>query len=386
MDLQTRGSGLYWEVSNECAMEHLPKRSSLVSETVATLKEWISTGVLRDILPGEIQLKSRLGVGRDTLRLALRVLAREGWVTSALKGRQRRVRAEHLATAEDLKTGKLPVIFLSPNPVEGRGTLLEMEDTQLRLTEQGRNLRYLAPNVFHLKHPEHHLEQLVEANPSAAWILYLATESMQRWFEAQGLPTFIYGSPFPGVNLPYVVSDWGAAAFHAGIQLIRQRHRIIGIMEYHERFPGVLREEQGLERALATVGGEGRLVTFKDDRTPVSIARSLELAFNLQERPTALVLTYTTQLLACYSWLVSRGIRVPADVSLVSLTNDSWFGDLHPPVCYYRPDTRLMSRSIADRVMELVETGQVARKPLHIQLEFVPGATIGPAPQPRPKA
>lgn len=361
-------------------MEHLPKRISLVTETAAALKEWIATGVLRDILPGELQLKKRLGVGRDTLRLALKALTQEGWVTPAFKGRQRRVQALHLPPAEEVKATKLPVTFLSPHPVESRATLLEMEDTQMRLAEQGHTMRYLAPAVFRLKHPEHRLRQLVRTNPSAAWILYLASEPIQRWFEDQSLPTFIYGSPFPGVNLPFVASHWEAAAFHAGVQLVRRGHRIIGIMEYHVRFPGVLREEQGLERALATAGTEGRLIRFKDDRTPASIARSLELAFGLRERPTALVLTYTSQLLTCYSWLVSRGIRVPADVSLVSLTNDSWFGDLYPSICYYRPDTKLMSRSIADRVMELVEMRQVVKKSRRIPLEYVSGATIGPAP------
>ena len=37
-------------------MEHLPKRTSLVHETAATLKEWISTGMLSEVLPGELQL------------------------------------------------------------------------------------------------------------------------------------------------------------------------------------------------------------------------------------------------------------------------------------------------------------------------------------------
>jgi DNA-binding LacI/PurR family transcriptional regulator len=361
-------------------MENLPKRTSLITETASTLKQWIATGVLRDILPGELQLKKRLGVGRDTLRVALKSLAQEGWVTEATQGRQRRVQAKHLPVAQDVQATKLPVTFLSPNPIESRTTLLELEDTQLRLAERGHGLRYLSPAIFHLKHPEHRLEKLVRANPSVAWILYLATGPIQRWFEQRGIPTFIYGSAFPGVNLPYVVSHWEAAAFHAGIQLVRQGHRIIGILEYEVRFPGVLREERGLERALATAGGKGRLIRFKDDRTPASIARSLELAFSLRERPTALALTYTSQLLTCYSWLVSQGIRVPADISLVSLVNDSWFADLFPPVCYYRPDTKLMSRSIADHVLELVDTGQAMKKSRRIPLDYIPGATIGPAP------
>jgi DNA-binding LacI/PurR family transcriptional regulator len=361
-------------------MEHLPKRTSLVIETVATLKEWISSGVLRDMLPGELQLKKRLHVGRDTLRQALELLTRESWITPTSKGRQRWVNANRLSIPLDSKATKLPVSFLSPKPVETITTLMEMEDTQVRLAEQGHKVQYLAPAVFHLKRPEYHLERLVRANPSAAWILYMATDPMQRWFEQQGLPTFIYGSAFPGVKLPYVVSNWEEAAFHAGVQLVRRGHRIIGIMEYQVQFPGVLREERGLERALDIPKGKGHLLKFKDDRTPDSIVKSLELAFSLKERPTGLVFTYTSQLLTCYSWMVSKGIRVPADISIVSLANDSWFEDLHPRLCYYRPDTKLMSRSIAEHVLELVETGHVMKKSAYIQLEYVPGATIGPPP------
>jgi hypothetical protein len=362
-------------------MEHLPKRRSLVNETANTLKEWISTGVLRDVLPGELQLKLRLGVGRDTLRLALQLLADEGWVSAAVKGQQRRIHPPHSPINQESPPQNLPVTFLSPNAIEARVTLLEMEDTQRHLAEQGRNLRYLAPDLFKLKNPGSRLERLVRENPSAAWILFAVNEGMQRWFEEKGIPTLLYGTPYPGVGLPFVVSDWGAAAFHAGIQLVRHGHRVIGMLEYRERFPGVLAEERGVERALATVGGgDGRLIVFKDDRTPASVARSLDLAFSLKQRPTALVLTYTRQLLTCYSWLVSRGIRVPADVSIISLTNDSWFEDLHPPICYYQPETKLMSRKIARRVLELVQTGRITRKSLRIPLEYVPGGSIGSVP------
>ena len=361
-------------------METLPKRTSLVTETANTLKEWIRTGLLREVLPGELLLKSRLGVGRDTLRLALKTLTDEGWLMPAIKGRPRLVKSDRSPAAESENHELLPVTFLSPNAIEARVTLLEMEDTQLRLTEQGRGLRFIAPGIFHLKHPERQLDRLVAANPSAAWVLYLTSEPIQRWFQDHRVPALIYGSPFPGIELPFVVFDWGSAAFHAGIQLVRQGHRTIGLMEYHERFPGVIAEESGIQQALNSVGSDGRLVVFKDNRTPASMARSLETAFSLQNRPTALVLTYTAQLLTCYSWLVSRGIRVPTDISLVSLANDSWFGDLYPPVCYYQPDAKFTSRSIAQRVIELVEAGRVTRRSLRIPLEYISGATIGPAP------
>lgn len=365
-------------------MKRLPKRTSLVQETATTLKEWISQGVLKHTLPGELQLKVKLGVGRDTLRLALKSLTKEGWVLPAIKGQQRHVQTRRLPRLGKTAGDHLPVTFLSPHPVEHRITLLELEDTRQRLAEQGRSLQFVAPDIFHLKHPQRRLKRLVREHPSAAWILYVTSEPIQRWFAEQGVPTFLYETPFPGVDLPFVVADWEAAAFHAGIQLLRQGHRRIGMLEYHERRPGLLAAEEGLKRALATVGVTERMMVFNDDRSPVSVARSLDLAFSLKQRPTALVVTRATQLLTCYSWLASRGIKVPADVSLVCLANDSWYADLHPQVCHYLPNSQTMSRQIAKRVLELVATGQVVRDSIRVPMEYVPGATIGPTPDARP--
>lgn len=360
------------------ATEHLPKRVSLVHETVLALKDWISQGVVDEILPGEFELKERLGVGRDTLRLALKQLTDEGWLFPTAQGQQRRVRKDRLPSRKKIVSEQRPVLFLSPFEIEHRQTLLEMEDTQTALAEQGRALRFISPKIFQLAHPEKHLERLVKTHPAAAWILYVSSEPMQRWFFQQKIPTFLYELPFPGIELPYVSSDWGEAAFHAGVQLVRHKHRHIGVLEYHERRPGFVEEERGLERALATVGG-GRVTVFKDDRTPEAVARALESLFSLRDRPTALVLTRAAQLLTCYSWLTARGIRVPADLSLVSLPNDSWFSEFYPPVCYYQPDPKAMSRLIAQRILELVETGRVTRKSVLVPMNYVSGATIGPA-------
>jgi DNA-binding LacI/PurR family transcriptional regulator len=361
-------------------MEYLPKRNSLVHETAAALKKWITTGILSGVLPGELQLKARLGVGRDTLRLALQSLEEEGWVTPAVQGRQRRVQAEHLparTTTEDRR----PVSFLSPYSVVDRIVLLEMEDLQVHLSEQGRGFHFLSPKIFHLKNPSHKLEHLVNEHPSAAWILYHTGGPVQHWFEQAGIPAFVYGSPFPDVKLPFVVNDWEAAAFHAGLQLLRYRHQFIGLLEDRDPSPGSLVVERGLRRALASARSPVRLAVLKAGPSPVAVVRSLEQVFNQKLRPTALVLNSSIQLLTCFSWMVSRGIRVPAEVSLISPPSDIWFEDLYPPICYYRSNSKVFARHVALRVMELVETGRVTRKSIKVRLEYRPGATIGPAPR-----
>lgn len=362
-------------------MEPLPKRTSLIHETATTLKEWIKRGILRDVLPGELQLKARLGVGRDTLRHALKILADDGWVTNASKGQQRRVETERTESAPPADdTSALPVTFLSPNAVECRVTLLELEDTQKRLAQDGRSIRFVAPEIFQLKHPGKQLERIVRTHPSSAWILHMSNVPIQKWFEENGIPTLIYGLPYQGVNLPYVGCDWGAAAYHAGIQLMRQGHRIVGFVERTEPSPGSVASKEGLENALASGGEKGRLLSVKNDLTPASVARSIEQALSIKERPTALVFSATAQLLAAYSWLAHQGVRVPADLSLVSLANDSWLAGLYPTVSYYEPDTKMMSKAIAQRVMDLVLDGRVTRESAKVPLHYMPGHSIAVAP------
>lgn len=362
-------------------MIKLPKRNSLVQETAVTLKRWIADGVLKDVLPGELDLKERLRVGRDTLRLALQLLADEGWVEPSAKGRRRRIHVQKVSQLNKRASGGLPVTFLSPNSVEQGQTLVEMEETQKRLVETGRELQFVSQNIFHHKNPERQFETLVQTHPSAAWVLYASTSQIQNWFAKKGLATLIHGWPYLGVNLPYVAKSWEPAGFHAGLQLIRHGHRNIGLFEYVERGAGAMLIEQGLRRALKTADNGAKLLMFKDERTPKSIALAYEAAFKLKDRPTALVLTSSSHVLTGLSWLVSKGIRVPDDVSLIVLPNDTWYAELYPPLCHYKLNTKSFAHGVAERVLELVKHGRVSHKSLAVPVEFVPGATIGPVPR-----
>src|ERR1700757_4832993 len=99
-------------------MIQLPKRNSLVHETASTLKQWIASGLLKDVLPGEMDLKERLRVGRDTLRLALQLLMEEGWVEPSRQGCQRRIHLQKLSDLKKRARAELPVTFLSPYHLE----------------------------------------------------------------------------------------------------------------------------------------------------------------------------------------------------------------------------------------------------------------------------
>ena len=362
-------------------MIQLPKRNSLVYETAVTLKQWILSGMLKEVLPGELELKERLRVGRDTVRLALQVLTNEGWLEPPAQGCQRRISEKKFPQFIKQADTGLPVTFLSPYPSDQGQTQMEMEDTQKRLTELGRELQHICAHIYHLKDPDHQLEELVRSHPSAAWVLYASNSPVQNWFQKRGLPAVVHGWPYPGINLPYVAKDWEPAGFHAGLQFIRHGHRNIGMFEFVERGAGAMLIEHGLRRALETEKTGARLMLFKDERTPESIARAYEAAFRLKDRPTAMVLTSSNHLLTSLSWMVSKGIRVPDDVSFTVLPYDTWYSEFYPPLSHYKMNTKLFSHGMAERVVELIEHGRVIRKPLEVPVEFVAGATIGPAPR-----
>jgi DNA-binding GntR family transcriptional regulator len=73
------------------AMEMIPERRSLVAQAVEILRASIKDGEWERHLPTEAQLRERMQVGRNTVRAALAVLEKEGWITPGRPGRRREV-------------------------------------------------------------------------------------------------------------------------------------------------------------------------------------------------------------------------------------------------------------------------------------------------------
>lgn len=357
-------------------MKSLPTRHRLANDAALFLKERIQNGLIHDVLPGEIFLKDSLGVSRETLRKALEMLCEEGWIEPAVKGRARRVKSPGKGR-EAAVTDLLPVTFLVDYETWGQRRSIDMKGIENQLLLQGRELNYLQTSILRSHNPTQRLKKLVASHPSAAWIIRLGTPEVQRWFEEQGIPAMVYGDLAQGVNLPHVTFDWGAATFHAGIQLVRRGHRHIALMIPSLKSPAYPVIRKNLENALNTVGG-GLIANCLGVPSPEMVAENLEKIFLKKERPTALVLTRASSVISCYSWLLARGISVPRDLSIISLPNETWFAGFIPPICHYRPDNGRTSHAIAAQVMDLVNSGSVAHPSVSVPLEYMGGGTIEP--------
>jgi DNA-binding FadR family transcriptional regulator len=116
-------------------------RSSIVDQVCGALRAGLVSAEWKDWLPPERRLCADLGVGRNTLRAALRVLSREG-LLSAHPGRGHR-RADG-GTRARVRRGN-SVILLSPLRLEELRPqqALWVDSLRARLAEAGALLRLL---------------------------------------------------------------------------------------------------------------------------------------------------------------------------------------------------------------------------------------------------
>ena len=172
----------------------VPRRQTLVTQTIAVLERGLREGRWTGTLPGQHTLCDQLVISRTTLRAALQVLARRNLIhlrQGTPTAIRRRPKTAHSAQRIDDVIVLLPERLWQLRPSVGRWVgelrpLLQRSGLELILSEDG---------LFYRPQPERRLEQLVQRHPHSGWVLFTSTLAMQSWFAARGLPV-VRGSTF----------------------------------------------------------------------------------------------------------------------------------------------------------------------------------------------
>lgn len=359
-------------------MSGLPQRHSLVGQTVAFLDAQIAAGQWREWLPPERTLCETLQVSRSTLRRALAQMRRDG-----------RIRSEHGAGNRILRgtksrRGRLrshDVALLVPEPLELlRPTqILWIDELRAMLSERGVRLHMLHGRQYFRANPGAALEKLVRLHPHGCWILALASRDCQQWFVKRGLPCVIAGSCHAGVDLPFRDLDHRAACRHAAGMLLALGHRKLALIAQKTRLAGDIESETGfLEGVRGSRHAEATAVVCHHDATVGGIVHSLKRLVAQKPRPTALLVANAYHCLAVVSGLAAMGIRVPAEVSVISRDEGSFLTFLLPTLARYVGNPRAFARSLQQPVLELLEGGGVTQRAMRLMPEFVRGESIAP--------
>ncbi len=352
------------------------QRVSLIDQVSARLRECLARGDWPQWLPSERRLCLELGVGRNSLRAALRRLSDEG-VLEVRPGFGHR------------NTGRMPsqyrpddrvVALLSPLRLDELRPKQALWIDELRgiLAESGCRLRIIHhPRPARIS-PAPALQRLVERERPGCWILVRSNQAVQAWFARQRLSCVIAGSCHEGVDLPFVDLDYRAMCRHAATTLLRAGHRRIAYLTQKPDSAGDLRSEEGFLEGVKGFGApeaKAGVVHHEADRTSVALA--VRRVMSGPRPPTALFINQSYHYLTTCSVLAELGLRVPREVSLLCRDEDRFLDYLVPEPARYVEDSHLFARKLA-RITETLMRERPAKPPRVLLIPRLgPGASIG---------
>jgi LacI family transcriptional regulator len=356
----------------------IPRRSSLVAQTVTILRNHLRSGVWKEFLPGELELCERLQVSRVTLRAALGQLQREKWIRGG-QGRRRRILTPPVAGRRRVQSNV--VVLLSPVSILTLPTsvLFWVDALREHLAAADYRLDFHAGQACYSQNPQRSIETMVQQLNAAGWVLYLSTERLQREFSERRLPCVIAGSPHSSVELSSVDIDYAATCRHAAGMLASRGRRRIALLMPRSGQAGNLQSEMGFQEAGEGLAGSGveTLVTHHNG-TPAGVCRRLDDLLGARQPVDGLLVAKPVHVVTAVSHLLRRGIRLPEHVALVSRDNDPFLENLVPTVARYERDPTLFARKVSRLVLDLVREGVRPQHHHRLMPTFVDGETLGP--------
>lgn len=342
-------------------------------EQVAThLRIELARGTWTGMMPGEDRLMARLGVGRNTIKAALRQLEDEGLLEARGAGRQRRI-----APRVEPAKARLRIRLLLYEGID-RGLADHVE--LLALLQSAGYAASFAPRSLHdLGMQAERVAGLVSTCPADAWVVSAGSREVLEWFANQPVPAIALFGRFSGLPIAAASTRKIPAILNGVQRLISFGHRRIVMLAREERRrPGPGLAERAFLEELENHGlptGAYNLPDWGD--TPAELHVCLEQLF-AHTPPTALVVGDAPLYAPVQQFLANRGFRVPQQVSLFCLDPDPGFLWCDPRITHISWDYRPVVRRVL-RWADNVARGRTDRRQSLYDARFVKGGTIGPA-------
>ncbi|MSU27664.1 MAG: GntR family transcriptional regulator, partial [Pedosphaera sp.] len=344
-------------------------------QTAEALRRGIAGGEWSGHLPGELELCDRLQVSRVTLRTALKQLTREGLV-QARQGSRREI----IASGKPRRPAATPrVVLLSPVPTHAMPApeMFWVDALREKLAADAHPLEIHTNKACYSAHPEAALQTLADELRPAAWVLYLSTPAMQGWFAAQGLPCVVSGSVHPGISLSALDVDYAAVARHAVGMFAAHGCRQLALLMPRSEQAGNWETERGFTEAGRRLAGPKRRTrVIHHDGSVAGVCAAVDAALAGPERVDGLFIAKPAHVITVASHLGQRGVRVPAEVSLISRDDDPFLSHLVPEVARYTRSAELFARKLSRLVLALADGGAERTRAVRLMPDFTPGGTL----------
>lgn len=231
---------------------------------------------------------------------------------------------------------------------------------------------------------KHHVQNIAHyiLNTSAdAWIVVAGSRPLLKWFATQPVPCMALYGRTENLLIARTGPDKVPAYKTITQQLIALGHRrivLIALRSRRQPTPGTV-EQAFLDELAANQIATGDYNLPDWQETPEGFSTLLENLFS-HTPPTALIVDEIFRIITTMQFLARHRIRVPEQVSLVSTEYNNSLKWCHPVIAHLRWSNTPIVRRIV-RWVNAVRRGCADHKTINYPVEFIPGGTIGPAPQ-----
>lgn len=356
-------------------MSKIPRRLSLITETASVLRQRIQDGDWRLHLPGELELSAQLQVGRNTIRSALKILEQEGLVVT--RNGQRREIADRPASARG--TRRAVLLMAKPENEYPSSTSEWIREAQNRLEVQGWDFRTLVEPDLYRGNPVSALRSLTGGSPDTIWILHRSTQAMQRWFQESPFPAVLAGSRHEGIALPQVEIDLRAVSRHAAGAFLARGHQRLALLRPDAPFAG----DSECAAAFREAATRAEVVELRCKGGPAGVVSALRQHLRVRDRATALYILHPDHCVTAIGFLLSAGLSLPGDLSVICRDDEPYLALLHPEPTRYRHSPHTFGSKLAALVLRSAAHLGTGERALVVP-RLVTGATLTAAP-PVPK-
>ena len=321
-------------------------------------------------MPGILRLKDELGVNRNTIEAALKLVEKKGALKNMGTGRRRKI-----VLPEDHAPPALRVAVLFYDKGDEAHDLFTRFQNKLKAA--GHTVVHAPKNLTDLGGNTRRLARMVKETEADAWVVAGGSGEVLQWFEQGQIPVFALYGAFGRLRIAGITANKVPAIVAATRRLIALGHRRIVMLESRA--------------TLSTPGTDG--VVFLDELAAHGIKtgnynmpgweggfdglyRCLESLF-AKTSPTAMFLFSVAEYFATLQYLAHRGLRVPQDVSLICCDVAPYFNRYQPTISHVRWNDQLMVNRIV-RWAKNISHGKEDTRQTRIDAEFIEAGTVGP--------
>lgn len=340
----------------------------------AALESAIHTGALGPNLPGIRDLETMLGVSRTAIRPALEALVTKGLLVQ--HGPRRRIQVANDLRKKTGHQGSRKILMLESSQLGERLMISTVIAASLASRAAARNWT-IDHQVIKADQNRSNLkrwQRLLDASSADVLIVVAGTLKTLTWASECGVPVLALGGDTTDFSIPAVGYDSDAMVTIALERLLATGHRDICFPLAVKSTTYVGEMERAMIDAFTRHGVDFQPKQhFPQWHSNVPEAWREGLLWRFGERqPDALVLAGVSAYQTCLGVLMELGLKVPDDLSLVVLGEQSELYWFHPIPASFDLDPL----KLADKIANWIDSPKNEQKSLILPPKWVEGGSI----------